>query len=165
MDYAAFLFHVLSGGTFDYLSFLVCQYVQGDRCHLPSQSIQHPWTPPGHSIRQHNDYWILYIFNGIQRLRVLLKDISYNINKLRQKYKWGLRHAPRQTAGSPRTHKSFPAQKYSWYNSLALLVIYLNQFAWLWEVTEKVKLSLMLSLTPFPSKIKIGKTKNKCSIR
>ena len=34
-----------------------------------------------------NSFWILYIFNGIQRLRVLLKDISYNINKLRQKYK------------------------------------------------------------------------------
>ncbi len=30
-----------------------------------------------------NSFWMLYIFNGIQRLTNILKDISYNINRLR----------------------------------------------------------------------------------
>jgi len=30
-----------------------------------------------------NSFWMLYIFNGIQRLANLLKDINYNINRLR----------------------------------------------------------------------------------
>lgn len=30
-----------------------------------------------------NSFWMLYIFNGIQRLANILKDISYNINRLR----------------------------------------------------------------------------------
>jgi hypothetical protein len=30
-----------------------------------------------------NSFWMLYIFNGIQRLTNVLKDISYNINRLR----------------------------------------------------------------------------------
>ena len=30
-----------------------------------------------------NSFWLLYIFNGIQRLTNILKDISYNINRLR----------------------------------------------------------------------------------
>jgi len=30
-----------------------------------------------------NSFWLLYIFNGIQRLGNLLKDISYNISRLR----------------------------------------------------------------------------------
>ncbi|MCK5012401.1 MAG: hypothetical protein KAS66_01140 [Candidatus Omnitrophica bacterium] len=30
-----------------------------------------------------NSFWMLYIFNGIQRLMNVLKDISYNINRLR----------------------------------------------------------------------------------
>jgi hypothetical protein len=34
-----------------------------------------------------NSFWMLYIFNGIQRLGTLLKDISYNINRLRVKSK------------------------------------------------------------------------------
>lgn len=34
-----------------------------------------------------NSFWMLYIFNGIQRLAGLLKDMSYNINRLRIKNK------------------------------------------------------------------------------
>ena len=34
-----------------------------------------------------NSFWMLYIFNGIQRLTNLLKDINYNINRLRTKDK------------------------------------------------------------------------------
>ena len=34
-----------------------------------------------------NSFWMLYIFNGIQRLVNLLKDVSYNINRLRIKNK------------------------------------------------------------------------------
>ncbi|MBN1870740.1 MAG: hypothetical protein JW847_09215 [Candidatus Omnitrophica bacterium] len=30
-----------------------------------------------------NSFWMLYIFNSIQRLSNILKDISYNINRLR----------------------------------------------------------------------------------
>ncbi|OGX33834.1 MAG: hypothetical protein A3C36_01455 [Omnitrophica WOR_2 bacterium RIFCSPHIGHO2_02_FULL_52_10] len=30
-----------------------------------------------------NSFWMLYVFNGIQRLANLLKDINYNINRLR----------------------------------------------------------------------------------
>ena len=30
-----------------------------------------------------NSFWMLYIFNGIQRLTNILKDISYNITRLR----------------------------------------------------------------------------------
>ena len=29
-----------------------------------------------------NSFWLLYLFNGIQRLRSILKDISYNTSKL-----------------------------------------------------------------------------------
>ena len=32
-----------------------------------------------------NSFWMLYIFNGIQRLANLLKDMNYNINRLRDK--------------------------------------------------------------------------------
>ena len=32
-----------------------------------------------------NSFWMLYIFNGMQRLSNLLKEISYNINRLRVK--------------------------------------------------------------------------------
>lgn len=32
-----------------------------------------------------NSFWMLYIFNGIQRIMNLLKDINYNINRLRGK--------------------------------------------------------------------------------
>jgi len=32
-----------------------------------------------------NSFWMLYIFNVIQRLNNLLKDISYNITKLRMR--------------------------------------------------------------------------------
>jgi len=32
-----------------------------------------------------NSFWMLYILGGIQRLRNLLRDISYNIGKLRNK--------------------------------------------------------------------------------
>jgi len=34
-----------------------------------------------------NSFWLLYIFNGIQRLTNILKDISYNINRLYLKSK------------------------------------------------------------------------------
>ena len=34
-----------------------------------------------------NSFWMLYIFNGIQRLVNILKDVSYNINRLRIKNK------------------------------------------------------------------------------
>ena len=34
-----------------------------------------------------NSFWMLYIFNGIQRLAILLKDINYNINRLRTRNK------------------------------------------------------------------------------
>jgi len=34
-----------------------------------------------------NSFWLLFIFNSIQRLSNLLKDISYNINRLRVKGK------------------------------------------------------------------------------
>ena len=34
-----------------------------------------------------NSFWMLYIFNGIQRITNVLKDISYNINRLRQQNK------------------------------------------------------------------------------
>ena len=34
-----------------------------------------------------NSFWMLYIFNGIQRLTNLLKDINYNINRARTKSK------------------------------------------------------------------------------
>ena len=30
-----------------------------------------------------NSFWMLYIFNGIQRITNILKDVSYNINRLR----------------------------------------------------------------------------------
>ena len=30
-----------------------------------------------------NSFWMLYIFNSIQRLGNILKDISYNLNKIR----------------------------------------------------------------------------------
>jgi hypothetical protein len=30
-----------------------------------------------------NSFWILFIFNGIIRLRTLLRDINYNINRMR----------------------------------------------------------------------------------
>ena len=30
-----------------------------------------------------NSFWMLYIFNGIQRLTNILKDVSYNITRLR----------------------------------------------------------------------------------
>ena len=30
-----------------------------------------------------NSFWLLYIFNGIQRMTNLLKDMNYNINRLR----------------------------------------------------------------------------------
>ncbi len=32
-----------------------------------------------------NSFWMLYIFNGIQRLLNSLKDINYNLNRLRNK--------------------------------------------------------------------------------
>ena len=32
-----------------------------------------------------NSFWMLYIFNGMQRLSNLLKEVSYNINRLRVK--------------------------------------------------------------------------------
>lgn len=32
-----------------------------------------------------NSFWMLYIFNGIQRLVNLIKDMNYNINRLRNK--------------------------------------------------------------------------------
>lgn len=31
-----------------------------------------------------NSFWLLYLFSGIQRLRGILKDISYNTSKLHQ---------------------------------------------------------------------------------
>jgi len=34
-----------------------------------------------------NSFWMLYILNGIQRLGNILKDVSYNINRLRIKMK------------------------------------------------------------------------------
>ena len=34
-----------------------------------------------------NSFWMLYIFNGIQRLTNLLKDINYNMHRLRTKNK------------------------------------------------------------------------------
>ena len=34
-----------------------------------------------------NSFWMLYIFNGIQRLTNVLKDMSYSINKLRYQNK------------------------------------------------------------------------------
>ena len=34
-----------------------------------------------------NSFWMLYIFNGIQRLVNLLKDVNYNINHLRNRNK------------------------------------------------------------------------------
>ena len=34
-----------------------------------------------------NSFWMLYIFNGIQRLANLLKDINYNVNRMRVKNK------------------------------------------------------------------------------
>lgn len=34
-----------------------------------------------------NSFWMLYIFNGIQRLINILKDISYNLNRLRLRNK------------------------------------------------------------------------------
>jgi hypothetical protein len=32
-----------------------------------------------------NSFWLLYIFNGIQRIRGALRDVSFNISKLRFK--------------------------------------------------------------------------------
>lgn len=32
-----------------------------------------------------NSFWMLYIFNGIQRLMNILKDINYNIHRLRNR--------------------------------------------------------------------------------
>lgn len=32
-----------------------------------------------------NSFWMLYIFNGMQRLSNLLKEVSYNISRLRVK--------------------------------------------------------------------------------
>jgi len=34
-----------------------------------------------------NSFWMLYIFNGIQRLTSILKDVSYNITRLRNQNK------------------------------------------------------------------------------
>jgi len=34
-----------------------------------------------------NSFWMLYIFNGIQRLVNLLKDLNYNINRMRTRDK------------------------------------------------------------------------------
>ncbi|HLF17303.1 MAG TPA: hypothetical protein VI749_00205 [Candidatus Omnitrophota bacterium] len=34
-----------------------------------------------------NSFWVLYVFNGIQRIRNILKDINFNISKLRFKEK------------------------------------------------------------------------------
>jgi hypothetical protein len=34
-----------------------------------------------------NSFWVLYVFNGIQRIRNVLKDINFNISKLRFKDK------------------------------------------------------------------------------
>ncbi len=31
-----------------------------------------------------NSFWLLYLFSGIQRLRSILKDISYNTSKIHQ---------------------------------------------------------------------------------
>ena len=31
-----------------------------------------------------NSFWLLYLFSGIQRLRAILKDISYNTSKIHQ---------------------------------------------------------------------------------
>ena len=30
-----------------------------------------------------NSFWLLYVFNGIQRIRNVLKDVAFNLNKLR----------------------------------------------------------------------------------
>lgn len=32
-----------------------------------------------------NSFWLLFIFNAIQRMRTILRDISYNISRLRAK--------------------------------------------------------------------------------
>ena len=34
-----------------------------------------------------NSFWMLYIFNGMQRMTNILKDISYNISRLRSQNK------------------------------------------------------------------------------
>ncbi len=34
-----------------------------------------------------NSFWMLYILNALQRLANLLKDVSYNINRLRSNQK------------------------------------------------------------------------------
>jgi len=34
-----------------------------------------------------NSFWLLYVFNGIQRIRNVLKDVNFNISKLRYKEK------------------------------------------------------------------------------
>ena len=34
-----------------------------------------------------NSFWMLYIFNAIQRLHGILKDVSYNLSRLRYKFK------------------------------------------------------------------------------
>ena len=34
-----------------------------------------------------NSFWLLYIFNGIQRISYILKDMSFNISKLRYRDK------------------------------------------------------------------------------
>lgn len=34
-----------------------------------------------------NSFWLLYVFNGIQRIRNVLKDVNFNISKLRYREK------------------------------------------------------------------------------
>lgn len=43
-----------------------------------------------------NSFWMLYIFNSIIRLRSILKDISFNLNRTRRRF----RHPPQQQKDS-----------------------------------------------------------------